>query len=90
MTELSPEAREVLEAVTMKRYDVPPEGLPGFALEMAPLIAGALRALVGGNAYEIEGGGWYSLVIDVDDIYAVADELEALRDIDLEELPDAD
>ena len=90
MTELSPEAREVLEAVTMKRYDVPPEGLPGFALEMAPLIAGALRALVGGNAYEVEGGGWYSLVIDVDDIYAVADELEALRDTDLEEVPDAD
>ena len=90
MTELSPEARKVLEAVTMKRYDVPPEGLPGFALEMAPLIAGALRALVGGNAYEVEGGGWYSLVIDVDDIYAVADELEALRDIDLDEVPDAD
>ena len=90
MTELSPEGREVLEAVTMKRYDVPPEGLPGFALEMAPLIAGALRALVGGNAYEVEGGGWYSLVIDVDDIYAVADELDALRDVDLEEVPDAD
>ena len=78
MTKLSPEAREVLEAVTMKRYDVPPEGLPGFALEMAPLIAGALRALVGGNAYKVENGGWYSLVIDVDDIDAVADELEAL------------
>ena len=62
----------------MKRYDVPPEGLPGFALEMAPLIAGALRALVGGNAYKVENGGWYSLVIDVDDIDAVADELEAL------------
>jgi len=90
MTKLSPEAREVLEAVTMKRYDVPPEGLPGFALDMAPLIAGALRALVGGNAYEVEGGGWYSLVIDVDDIYSVADELEALRDVDLEEVPDAD
>ena len=78
MTKLSPETRKVLEAVTMKRYDVPPEGLPGFALEMAPLIAGALRALVGGNAYKVENGGWYSLVIDVDDIYAVADELEAL------------
>ena len=78
MTKLSPETRVVLEAVTMKRYDVPPEGLPGFALEMAPLIAGALRALVGGNAYKVENGGWYSLVIDVDDIDAVADELEAL------------
>ena len=85
MTKLSPEAKEVLTAVTLKKYDVPPEGLPNFALEMAPLIAGALRALVGGNAYEVEGGGWYSLVIDVDDIYTIADELEALRDVDLGE-----
>jgi hypothetical protein len=45
-----------------------------------PSIAGALRALVGANAYEVEGEGegWYSLVIDVDDIYAIAAELEAL------------
>ena len=85
MTKFSPKAREVLTAVTLKKYDVPPEGLPSFALEMAPLIASALRAFVGGNAYEVEGGGWYSLVIDVDDIYAVADELEALRDLDLGE-----
>jgi hypothetical protein len=82
--QLSPEAKEVLTAVTLKRYDVPPEGLPGFALEMAPLIAAALRGLVGGNAYEVEGGGWYSLVIDVDDIYAVANELDALTAVQLE------
>lgn len=44
MTELSPAARAVLEAVTWKKYDVPPEGLPAFAEEMAPLIAAALRA----------------------------------------------
>ena len=79
-TPLSPEAKEVLQAVTLKKYDVPPEGLPNFALEMAPLIAAALRGLVGGNAYEVTGEGWYSLVIDVDDIYAVADELDALTD----------
>jgi hypothetical protein len=41
-----------------------------------PAIAAALRALVGANAYEVEGEGWYSLVIDVDDIYAIAAELE--------------
>lgn len=46
MTDLSPQARAVLEAVTWKRYDVPPEGLPAFAEEMAPLIAAALRAAV--------------------------------------------
>jgi hypothetical protein len=84
MKELSPETKEVLTAVTLKRYDVPPEGLPGFALEMAPLIAAALRGLVGGNAYEATGEGWYSLVIDVDDIYAVADELDALTAEQLE------
>ena len=44
MTELSPAANAVLTAVTLKRYDVPPEGLPAFAEEMAPLIATALRA----------------------------------------------
>ena len=43
-TPLSPQARAVLEAVTWKRYDVPPEGLPAFAEEMAPLLATALRA----------------------------------------------
>ena len=44
MSELSPAARAVLEAVTWKKYDVPPEGLPAFAEEMAPLLAAALRA----------------------------------------------
>ena len=44
MTDLSPAARAVLTAVTLKKYDVPPEGLPDFAEEMAPLIAAALRA----------------------------------------------
>jgi hypothetical protein len=45
-----------------------------------PSIAGALRALVGANAYEVEGEGWYSLMIDVDDIYAIAAELENTND----------
>ena len=44
MTELSPSARAVLTAVTLTKYDVPPEGLPAFAEEMAPLIAAALHA----------------------------------------------
>jgi hypothetical protein len=44
MTELSPAAKAVLTAVTLTRYDVPPEGLPAFAEEMAPLLAAALRA----------------------------------------------
>ena len=44
MTELSPAANAVLTAVTLTKYDVPPEGLPAFAEEMAPLLAAALRA----------------------------------------------
>jgi hypothetical protein len=44
MTELSPAAKAVLTAVTLTKYDVPPEGLPAFAEEMAPLLAAALRA----------------------------------------------
>jgi hypothetical protein len=42
--QLSPAADAVLTAVTLTRYDVPPEGLPAFAEEMAPLLAAALRA----------------------------------------------
>jgi hypothetical protein len=42
--QLSPAAQAVLTAVTLTKYDVPPEGLPAFAEEMAPLLAAALRA----------------------------------------------
>ena len=42
--QLSPAAKAVLTAVTLTKYDVPPEGLPAFAEEMAPLLAAALRA----------------------------------------------
>jgi hypothetical protein len=45
VSELSPAARAVLTAVTLTKYDVPPEGLPAFAEEIAPLLAAALRAL---------------------------------------------
>ena len=44
MSELSPAANALLTAVTLAKYDVPPEGLPAFAEEMAPLLAAALRA----------------------------------------------
>ena len=65
MTNLSPSAQAVLDA-----YQFAP-------IEDELTAAAVLRALVGANAYEVEGEGWYSLVIDVDDIYAIADELEA-------------
>lgn len=39
-------------------------------------LAAALRALTNENAYEVTGDGWYSLVVDVDDILSIADEIE--------------
>ena len=79
--ELSPAAKAVLTAVTLKRYDVPPEGLPAFAEEMAPLIAAALRAaadqalpadaLYARSCCEFTGGSVR------DALLAIADELEA-------------
>jgi hypothetical protein len=71
MTELSPAAQAVSDAYF--RYALGKE--PSFEVDRKALAV-ALRALVGANAYEVEGEGWYSLVIDVDDIYAIADELE--------------
>ena len=70
MTELSPAAQAVWNA--WQKAPV------YFDIEQSDrdALAAALRALVGANAYEAEGDGWYSLVIDVDDIYAIADELE--------------
>lgn len=41
-------------------------------------LAEALRALTNENAYEVTGDGWYSLVVDVDDILAIADEIEGV------------
>ena len=70
MTELSPAAQAVYDA--FNRVGLYNE--PSFETDRKALAA-ALRALVGANAYEVEGDGWYSLVIDVDDIYAIADEL---------------
>jgi hypothetical protein len=66
MSELSPAARAVLEAVTWKKYDVPPEGLPAFAEEMSPLLAVALRAA----ANHLDDP------TSAHTLYAIADELE--------------
>jgi hypothetical protein len=65
MTDLSPAAQAIEDAYF---------NADGFGYQAG--LAAALRALVGANAYEVEGEGWYSLVIDVDDIYAIAAELE--------------
>jgi hypothetical protein len=95
MTEVSRAARAVLAAVTWKRYDVPPEGLPNFALEMAPLLAVALRTAaldLYSEEYVTCGGASYALMIEVDDLLAVAAELEDASTLaaELEALSDAD
>jgi hypothetical protein len=74
MTELSPAAQAVLDAAFTLADNLDRD------VTEAEMIAAALRALAGANAYEVEGEGRYSLVIDVDDIYAIADELEGNND----------
>ena len=73
----------------MKRYDVPPEGLPGFALEMAPLIASALHVA----AYKvapakpvIDGCCEHREQTIRHRLLTIADELQALTADDLEAL----
>jgi len=82
MTELSPTALAVLTAVTLKKYDVPPEGLPAFAEEMAPLLAAALRAAVD-QAIPVTKTPWGTTLVPVlssqesrDRLLAIAKELE--------------
>ena len=77
--QLSPAAKAVLTAVTLTKYDVPPEGLPAFAEEMAPLLAAALRAAVA-HTQQHHGHDVYSREVwecDADELLAIADELEA-------------
>jgi hypothetical protein len=69
MNSLSPAAQAVLDAFWGNKGCIDSN-------DISKHVAAALRALVGANAYEVGEGGWYSLVIDVDDIYAIADELE--------------
>lgn len=78
MTKLSPASRAVLTAVTLTRYDVPPEGLPAFAEEMAPLLAAALRAAADQMRYSDQLGltGFGGYVQAQDQILAIAAELE--------------
>ena len=82
MAELSPAAQAVLTAVTLTKYDVPPEGLPAFAEEMAPLLAAALRAAAEllskeVDAPKVDGSKYNGLWHSFDYLNAIADELEA-------------
>ena len=85
MSELSPAAKAVLEAVTWKKYDVPPEGLPAFAEEMAPLIAAALHAAAHQllavqwkGQMPVDGAQRIGINWARDALHVLANELEAL------------
>ena len=75
MSKLSPAARAVLQAVTLTKYDVPPEGLPAFAEEMAPLLAVAFRAAADQMSSHHSKSFLYSIA-DVLKLQTIADELE--------------
>ena len=68
MNNLSPAAQAVLDAF---HRELPPDNEPGG-------LAAALKAAAQTLAYEIHcpGEGWYELVIDAKDLYAIAAELE--------------
>jgi hypothetical protein len=72
MTDLSPATAAVL-----KEYELSWTADP-FEMDIGAL-AGALRAAAQTLAYEIHcpGEGWYELVVDANDLYAIAAELEA-------------
>jgi hypothetical protein len=74
--QLSLAAQAVLTAVTLTKYDVPPEGLPAFAEEIAPLLAVALRAAADQMSSHHSKSFLYSIA-DALKLQAIAKELEA-------------
>lgn len=73
---LSPEARKVFEAFNSK-FEWIEDGVPGPQFKA---IAAALRAAaleIHSEEYETCGGASYALMIELDDLIALADEIEA-------------
>jgi hypothetical protein len=72
MTNLSPAAQQVFWEFNRAASGKPDDW------HYLPAIAAALRAAAQTLAYEIHcpGEGWYELVIDANDLYAIAAELE--------------
>jgi hypothetical protein len=68
MTDLSPAAQAILDA-----YQFAP-------IDDHLTAAAVLKAAAQQMAYEAYGDGWFELVVDVSDLYAIADELEQLDD----------
>jgi hypothetical protein len=71
MPELSPQAQEVFWAFNRAASGKPEEW------HYLPAIVAAIREIAAKYSYEVHGDGWYELVVDASDLYALADELEA-------------
>lgn len=76
MSGLSPEARKVFEAFNSK-FEWVKDGVPGpqFKAIAAAIRAAALETY--SEEHETCGGASYALMVDVDDLLAIAAELEA-------------
>jgi len=72
MTELSSAAQAVFWAFNSK-FDWKEDGIPD---DQFKAIAAAIREIAAKYSYEAHGEGWYELVVDASDLYALADELE--------------
>ena len=77
MTDLSPAAEAVLNAVTLKRYDVPYQACPKSIEQIKSDVAAALRAAVKQCTYR---DAWEDKFLSAERILTVAAELEALDD----------
>jgi len=62
MPKPSPAAQAVLDAYRNCRWDCD--------------LAAAIREIAAKYSYEVHGDGWYELVVDASDLYALADEIE--------------
>lgn len=69
--QLSPAAQSVLDAAMQHS---------GSAFDQwhCKMVAFAIRAIASENCYEVYGDGWFELVVDVANLYSIANELEAL------------
>ena len=70
MTELSPAAQQVFWAFNEAASGKPEEW------HYLPAIAAAIREIAAKYSYEAHDDGWYELVVDASDLYALADELD--------------
>lgn len=77
----SPAAEAVLNAVTLKRWDVPYQACGQSLEQIQDDVAAALRAAafhLRSEEFVTCGGSSYALMIEVDDLIALANEIEAL------------